>query len=66
MCSFGMIFEAENMKKLIESNINLFYSDKKKINNGINYAKSFSYERHIKQYFAIYENILNEKRKRRF
>lgn len=50
-------FEAEDMKALIEENLDLFYNNKELIYNEIGYAASFSYKKHFEQYEKLYSQL---------
>lgn len=50
-------FEPMKMKQLIDENLKIFYHDCDRIQREINYARSFSYERHFREYEKLYSNI---------
>lgn len=52
-------FEAEHMKSVIDSNLQLFYQRPELSTRNINYARSFSYAKHMKEYVEIYSKLLN-------
>ena len=54
---FWKNFEAEQMKSVIDDNLNNFYNDKKRIQEEIEYAKSFTTDKHFEQYVKLYETI---------
>lgn len=54
---FWKNFEAEQMKSVIDDNLNNFYNDKKRIQEEIEYAKSFTTDNHFEQYVKLYETI---------
>jgi len=56
-------FDPEYMKKLVEPNIDSFYNNQKLIGDEIEYANSFTIERHINAYFNLYRQVPLKKRK---
>lgn len=50
-------FDAEEMKLIIEENLDSFYSDENLIAEMVDYAYSFSYEKHFEQYERIYKEL---------
>lgn len=49
-------FEPEHMKEVVETNIVKFHSDKEKIVKQIEYALSFTIEKHMGKYIELYKN----------
>lgn len=54
---FWQNFEAEHMKQVIDDNIEKFYKDDKFRKEQMEYAFSFSIDRHMKYYLEIYRNM---------
>jgi len=52
-------FEAEYMKAVLIDGLSEFYSSPLKANEIIEYANSFSYEKHMEEYLKIYKLLLN-------
>lgn len=50
--------EQDSMIKVIKDNLDNFYADRQNIENMKQYASTFSYDRHIKSYLALYEKLL--------
>lgn len=50
-------YDAESMKKLIDNNLTSFYKNKEYIYKEIEYANTFSYENHFKQYEKLYSEL---------
>lgn len=50
-------FEPEHMKKLIEANLDSFYNNQQFIGEVINYANSFTIERHMDAYLNLYRQV---------
>lgn len=50
-------FEPDHMKDLIEQNIEKFYTNEEYIKEEINYASSFTIERHMEGYLGLYRSI---------
>ncbi len=50
-------YNAETMKNLIYNNLDSFYNNEELIKREIEYANSFSYENHFKQYEKLYSEL---------
>jgi glycosyltransferase involved in cell wall biosynthesis len=55
-------FDPDYMSQMIKEHLKSFYEDEQKIVKMKEYAFSFSYEKHIQQYVAIYKALLKEKK----
>lgn len=50
-------YDAQTMKELIDNNLDSFYNNKEHISKEIEYANTFSYENHFKQYEKLYSEL---------
>ena len=50
-------FEPEAMKKLIDNNLQNFYLSAEPAQKNIEYAHSFSYDKHMKRYLEVYKEL---------
>ncbi len=50
-------FDPQEMKQLIDENLEKFYQDKDLVQKEKEYAKSFSYEKHFEEYEKLYSTI---------
>lgn len=57
---FWNSFEPEEMKKVIDDNLDKYLSSPERIQANIDYAQSFSYKNHMAKYFSLYKRMLNE------
>ena len=53
-------FEASYMKDVIDNNLLNYYSSPLRAKQNIDYAKSFSYEKHMSKYMRIYNELLGK------
>lgn len=56
-------FDAEHMKRIIDENMNNFYSNKQFIEEQKQYALSYTIDKHMQTYFNIYRNAELKKNK---
>lgn len=54
---FWKSFDPQDMKQLIDENLEKFYQDKELIEKEKEYAHSFSYEKHFKAYERLYDTL---------
>lgn len=51
-------FNPESMKKVINENLDQFYSSPNEARKNIEYAESFSYKKHMEQYLNVYMKLI--------
>jgi glycosyltransferase involved in cell wall biosynthesis len=55
---FWNSFEPHSMKEVIDQNLDAFYNDPQRVEATKQYAHSFSYQKHMEEYFKLYNTIL--------